>query len=132
MASEPEIHSAQSTASGEDFSLVLGGPLYQLFRRTRLSGTTLELLRRRILVITAVTWVPLLVLSIIEGHAWGHSVTLPFLYDVDAHARFLISLCLLVGGELVVHQRMSNLVGQFTERRLIPTEARSDFEKAIA
>ena len=35
-----------------DFSLVLGGPLYQLWRRTGLAGNTLELLRRRIIVIS--------------------------------------------------------------------------------
>jgi hypothetical protein len=33
-----------------DFSLVLGGPLYQIVRRAHLSGEALELLRRRILV----------------------------------------------------------------------------------
>jgi len=31
-----------------DFSLVLGGPLYQLWRRTRMADDALQLLRRRI------------------------------------------------------------------------------------
>src|SRR6185369_12864794 len=34
-----------------DFSLVLGGPLYQLFRRAHLTGDALQLLRRRVLVL---------------------------------------------------------------------------------
>ena len=38
-------------AEEPDFSLVLGGPLFQLFRRAHLSGDALELLRRRVLVI---------------------------------------------------------------------------------
>jgi hypothetical protein len=42
--------SSPSTAKAEDFSLVLGGPLFQLFRRAHLSGDGLELVRRRILV----------------------------------------------------------------------------------
>lgn len=50
------------TPEPPDFSLVLGGPLFQLFRRTRLSGDALELLRRRILAITLFTWLPLLFL----------------------------------------------------------------------
>ena len=58
-----------------EFSLVLGGPLYQLWRRTRLAGDTLDLLRRRIFVLTLLAWVPLLLLSIVEGHAWGAGVT---------------------------------------------------------
>ena len=34
-----------------DFSLVLGGPVFQLFRWAHLSGDTMELLKRRIIVI---------------------------------------------------------------------------------
>ena len=37
----------------------------------RLAGDALELLRRRIVVLTVLAWVPLLVLSVAEGHAWG-------------------------------------------------------------
>jgi hypothetical protein len=35
-----------------DFSLVLGGPLYQLFRRAHLAGEALELMRRRVITVT--------------------------------------------------------------------------------
>jgi hypothetical protein len=35
------------------FSLVQGGPLYQLLRRLRLSGADLQMLRRRVAVILA-------------------------------------------------------------------------------
>jgi hypothetical protein len=47
----------------------------------------------------------LLALSIAEGHAWGDSVKVPFLFDVDVHARFLLALPLLIVAELVVHRR---------------------------
>jgi hypothetical protein len=57
-----------------EFSLVLGGPLYQLWRRTRLTGDALELMRRRILAMAFLTWVPLLVLSIAEGLFWGDGI----------------------------------------------------------
>ena len=79
-----------------DFSLIVGGPLYQLMRRTRLSGDALELVTRRVIVLVLITWLPLLVLSILEGHAWGQSVKLPFLMDVDVQARFLLALPLLI------------------------------------
>jgi hypothetical protein len=116
----------------EDFSLVLGGPLFQIFRRTYLSGSALELLRRRMIVITAILWLPLLVLSIWEGHAWGSTVSLPFLHDADAQARFLIALPLLLAAELFVHRRMLNVARQFLERGLIPDSGRSRFDKAVA
>ena len=52
-----------------DFSLVLGGPLFRLFRRAHLSGGVLELPHRRILVITTVAWLPLLIMASLDGHS---------------------------------------------------------------
>ena len=72
-----------------DLSLMLGGPLYQLYRRTHLAGDALELLRRRVLAIALIAWVPLLLLSLVEGHAWG-GVKVPFLLDIEMHVRLLI------------------------------------------
>jgi hypothetical protein len=115
-----------------DFSLVLGGPLYQLLRRTHLTGDTLQLLRRRMIVLTLLAWAPLLALSVAEGHAWGGSVAVPFLYDVEMHIRLLLALPLLVVAETVVHQRMRPVVRQFLDRGLIPDAARATFDGAIA
>ncbi len=50
-----------------DFSLVLGGPLYQLYLRTRLARAPIELLHRRIIAFVLITWVPLWLLTAIEG-----------------------------------------------------------------
>jgi hypothetical protein len=132
MAPETPAPAARPPAEAYDFSLVLGGPLYQLFRRTHLTGETLELVRRRVTAVMLFAWVPLLVLSMAEGQAWGSAVTMPFLYDLDANVRFLVALPLLVLAELVVHQRMRPLVGQFVERGLVPDAALPKFDAAVA
>jgi len=119
-------------AEPADFSLVLGGPLFQLLRRTRLSESALELVGRRLLVLTAIAWLPLLLLSALEGQALGGSVAVPFLRDVEVHLRFLVAVPLLIIAELVVHQRMRFVVKQFLERNLIPASALPRFETAIA
>jgi hypothetical protein len=106
--------------------------LYQVLRRTHLAGDGLQLLRRRIVVLTGFAWVPLLVLSVVEGHAWGPSVALPFLYDVDTHVRFLVAMPLLILAEMVVHQRLRPTALQFLDRHLIPDSARAAFDEAIA
>ena len=115
-----------------DFSLILGGPLFQLMRRARLSGDVAELVSRRVIALAFITWLPLLVLSIAEGRAWGDSVKVPFLLDVDVHARFLLALPLLIFAELIVHQRMRPVVGAFVTRGLVPEKARWRFDAAIA
>ena len=116
----------------QDFSLVLGGPLFQLLRRSHLSGDALELQQQRILVISLLAWLPLLALSALEGQALGGRATVPFLLDVEAHVRFLVALPLLIIAELVVHQRMRFVVRQFLERNLIPESALPRFDNAIA
>src|SRR5208282_1542477 len=107
---------AQRGPTGVDFSLVLGGPLFQLWRSMRLSGEHLELLRRRIIVLVLATWMPLLLLSVIEGHAWAGSLTLPFILDAGQHLRFLVALPLMIYAELEVHRRMRLGVAQFLVR----------------
>lgn len=113
----------------DDFSLVLGGPLYQLLLRTHFTGTTLEHWRLRIILVTLVAWLPLLVLSALEGHAVGGAT--PFLLSIEVHVRFLVALPLLIVAELVVHKRMTSIVRQFDERNLIPESDRTRFEAAI-
>lgn len=114
-----------------DFSLVLGGPLFQLFRRAHLSGDTLQLLRRRILVIAAVAWLPLLALSALAGDALGGAATIPFFYDIEAHVRFLVALPILIAAELIVHKRLRPVIRQFVERRLVAPEDLPKFQQAI-
>ena len=114
-----------------DFSLVLGGPLFQLYRRTHLSGNSLELLRRRVLAITLFAWLPLLILSVLEGHALGGGMKIPFLHDIEANVRFLVALPVLIIAELVVHRRISPLVRKFVERRIVATEDLPAFDAAV-
>jgi hypothetical protein len=56
-----------------DFSLVLGGPLYQMPRRAHLTGPALELVRRRVVISVLLCWVPLAVLSLAQAHFLGGS-----------------------------------------------------------
>jgi hypothetical protein len=113
-----------------DFSLVLGGPLYQLFRRTRLTGDTLELLRRRVAFFILLCWVPLAVLSFVEAHFQG-GAKLSFFRDIETHVRFLISLPVLILAEMIVHQRIRPVVKSFVERRVVTSEELPKFYAAI-
>ncbi|HEU4712912.1 MAG TPA: hypothetical protein VFS76_15160 [Pyrinomonadaceae bacterium] len=76
-------------------------------------------------------WLPLLILSTIQGHLWGKSVAVPFLLDLEVHIRFLIVVPLLVVAELLVHQRLRHIATAFLERNLIPEVDFPRFDKAI-
>ncbi len=53
-----------------DFSLVVGGPLFQLLRRAHLSDDALHLVRQRIVVISLLAWLPLAILALLGGHGF--------------------------------------------------------------
>src|SRR4051812_5323419 len=123
---------APGQGAAPEFSMVLGGPLYQALRRMHvMRDDPRELLVRRIIILAGITWLPLLVLTLISGRAWG-GVKVPFLVDFAAHARFLVSLPLLIVAEWVVHVRVRPLIGEFLKRNLVRPADRPRFDEIIA
>jgi hypothetical protein len=114
------------------FSLVNGGPLFQLWRRTGLAGDDMQLPLRRILFTVAVIWLPLLLLTAIDGRAWGDSVVVPFFRDVETHVRMLIAVPLLILAEVRVHRELPSILHCFVDRGLISAAARPRFDAAVA
>jgi len=119
---------ASVPADNGNFSLVLGGPLYQLYLRTRLARPQLDLLSRRVIGLALICWFPL---SVLTGRALG-GVAVPFLRDVEAHTRFLVALPLLIMAEVFVHDRIGSIVRQFLSRGIIVPEDQPRFDALIA
>jgi len=114
------------TVAGEpepsEFSLVSGGLFNALLTRLHLLRPPVELLRERSLAISAITWLPLFLLSLLEGDAWGSRVQLPFLLDVSTHARFLIAVPLLFLADRFAYERIPPTVYQFERRGIVAAQ----------
>jgi len=115
----------------EDFSLVLGGPLYQLLLRSGLIRPPFGNLASRIAVLTVFAWLPLVALTILGG-TFAAGVPVPFLYDFAVQARFLFALPLLIVAEAVVYLRMRAIAAQFVERQIITESVRPAFRAVIS
>jgi hypothetical protein len=118
-------------SSSLDFSLVAGGPLFQLLRRARLCDDNHIWMRHGIIIPPLLAWLPLLVLSALAGQLFRGSIAVPFFADLEVHVRFLLALPLLMIAEVVVHHRMRSLLPEFVDRNLIPEDAMTHFEAAI-
>ena len=118
------------SGEAEEFSLVLGGPLFQLLRKFHLGGDTLQLLHRRIFGSILLTWFPLLLLASIST-SMGSTAQISFFHDIEVHARFLVALPILIGAELLVHSRIRPLVHRFVEWRIVLPKDMGLFRKAI-
>jgi hypothetical protein len=125
------MRSPTSLSELPDFSLVLGGPLYQVWRRLFLTGPALELVARRMITIPAIAWLPLLLLSVYERFVAGRAVPVPFIYDLEVHARYLVAIPLLLLAEIVVHQRIRGVVRNFVDTGLVTSETLPEFRTAI-
>ena len=123
--------SADARTGSSEFSLVMGGLMFQLWRRARLSGDSLELVHRRVLFITLLAWLPILLLSALQSHAVAGAIKIPLLHDIEANVRFLVALPIFIIAELVVQERVSPLIGRFVERRIVETEDLPAFEAAV-
>src|SRR3954471_14516356 len=123
-AGSPTACAGRATArTNDDFSLVLGGPLYQLLLRLRLVEPPVRFVARRIGVVLAITWLPVLVLSWGAGMMLG-GATLPFFHDIEAQVRLLIALPLLIAAEPVVHWQLALQVRQLAERNIVAAPGR--------
>ena len=123
--------SDQLSDAARDFSLAAGGPLYQLLLRLKLVNPPFDRAAWRVVVILAIAWAPVLLLTMLSGHVTS-GVRIPFLGDIDAQARLLIAMPLLIGAELTIHRGMRQLVLQFVDRQLIKPAALPRFEACIA
>jgi hypothetical protein len=126
--------SANATAEGAEgtFSLVAGGALFRIWRRLGLVDAGMSRAGPRALVMALVAWVPLLVIAFLEGRATANDVFLPFLGDVETHAKLLAAVPLLVLAENMAHRRLSPIIKQFLVQGLIDVKDRPKFDEALA
>ena len=103
-----------------------GGPLYRIEKRVGLIKEHAPLTIRRAALSMVITWVPLLILSAIQGRAAGHNVAMPFLRDFSAYSRFLLAVPLLLVAEVVLGPRIAEAAEHFITSGVV---GESDYQK---
>jgi hypothetical protein len=122
-----ELHSSVA----ETFSLTQGGPLYRLLLRFGRAQQERARVLRRALFAMVVAWLPLLVLSTIQGSAYGKQLQIPFLHDFAVNVRFLVALPILILAESKIDGHWRLLVLHFLKSGLVKEPELPSFEAAI-
>jgi hypothetical protein len=123
---------AQVTSSiAEDFSITRGGPLHWLLVRLGQAGDGRRLVIRRASAAVLITWLPLLILSAVDGLAWGRQIKIPFLRDLAINVRLLVAVPILILSESRIDRRWRNLVLEFLRTLLVTREVLPSFEKVL-
>lgn len=114
----------------ESFSLTKGGPFFQLTIRSGLIKPEFARPARRASFLALFTWVPVFVLSLLQGLAFS-GVELPFLWDFTVHIRFLICLPLLIIAEVVLDARTRAVVKHFVVSGIVQEKHYGGFESVV-
>lgn len=105
--------------SAQPLQLFEGGPLWRLLVKTRLVVPPRAMLARRIGVLVALTWLPLALLTLAAGTAFGR-VELPFSRDVVVHVRFLLAVPVLIFAELMLQRSITGVLRYLGMSGVVP------------
>ena len=115
----------------ETFSITRGGPVHWLLIRLGQAGDRRRLVLRRALAVVLITWLPLLLLSLLQGEAWGGAIKIPFLRDLAINVRLLIAAPILVLSESRIDRRWRTLVLEFLRTELVCQRNLPAFEEVL-
>ena len=115
----------------ENFSIMRGGPLSRILARLFPAGDNWQQAVRTALFAVLASWLPLLVLSLMQGEAYGTQITIPFLRDIAVNVRFLIAVPLLILAKPEIDRRLRVLALQFLKSGLVPEKELPSFEDVI-
>ncbi len=102
----------------EQFAIFEDGPFLRRLQRVPLLRRALDTAAHRAALIVAITWLPLLLLSLYEGHAAG-GAAIPFLLDYQTHLRLLVTVPLCVIGADQAHVVITAALKQFIVRDIV-------------
>ncbi len=109
----------------------LGGPAYRLMQRLGLIRGEGPCIGRRMIAFLLITWVPLLLLALIEGRALGPTPRESLLLDFPTYARFFLAVPLLFLSEVIVGPRLQTAGLNFVRGNFVRPEDIPAVEAAI-
>jgi len=117
--------------AAENFSIIRGGPFHRVLELIGPANNERQRVINRALVAVLICWLPLLVLSFVQGIAFDSNVAIPFLRDYAVHLRFLVALPILILSETPIDRRWRDLAQEFLRTGLITTAEAPSFDRLM-
>lgn len=119
------------SVAAESFSITRGGPFHRLLIAVFRDVPERERVVRRAIVAAAIAWLPLLVLCMAQGLAFGHNVGITFVRDFAVNVRFLVALPIFILAEYKIDNRWRKLVLEFLRSRLVHEDQLPVFDSIL-
>lgn len=121
--------------SGEksiQFSLVSGGPFDSLLSRLGLLGPDHLPTWRTAFALAILAWAPPAILALVQTLLHAEYAGWGFFTDGTVYTRYLVAIIAMVVTERIADGRISILVNQFLQARLLEPDARDKFRAIVA
>jgi hypothetical protein len=115
----------------ESFSIMRRGAFHSRFRRLIPGRDNWQQGVRIAWLGSLASWLPLLVLSFMQGQAYGMQITIPFLRDMAVNVRLLIALPILILAESGIDRKLRVIALQFLRSGLVDEKELPSFEDVI-
>ena len=113
------------------FSPVQGGPFHRFRKAIGLVPEKGLGLARRVLALIAVAWLPVIIGALVTGQALEGKATDPLLRHFGLHARFLLSVPLLIFAEASMERKIPPMIRHFVASGLVDAETLPEFRRAL-
>jgi hypothetical protein len=121
----------QVDTSQQSFRLSTGGLFYSLGLRVHLLKEGEYRTGLVIAVLIALTWLPLIILSALDGTLTGAGTGLSLLADLKPHVRCLIALPILIIADLIIDPIIAGAINGFRESGILSDQDRPKFDEAV-
>jgi hypothetical protein len=101
----------------------VGGRVNRNLERLRLAKGDRLHAGRVAMALTAAAWLPLLLLAIVEGVAWGSGVQVPLLRDFLPYGQFVVAIPVLVFGEVIARRRLGSAIAELRGSGVLPPDS---------
>lgn len=85
----------------------------------------------RILILTGVAWLPLVILTLIDGTLLNKDITIPFIKDITPYVRCLIVIPLLVMADNVIEPMMERVINYLKTSGMVPDTEKERLDDAV-
>jgi hypothetical protein len=118
------------THSPSVFKLSSGGLIHWLLIHFHVQKPGEYSVRRRIILLCALTWAPLILWSAYEGYLVNHDITVSFIRDLKPYVRFLVVLPLLIAADTVIDPLIDSVISHLRTSGILPEDGIPAFERA--
>ena len=120
-----------TSSSEQSFQLSSGGLMHLIQRRIRGPGAGDFPIPAQFLIAVSLLWLPLVVLTLVEGTFAGDAVAQPFIQDVVPQVRFLIALPLLLFADLAIDPAVGVACRNLERSGVVPDDEQPRYQAAL-